>query len=247
MTTKLAYRRLLLKLSGETLKGKAPDGVDPEAAHQVARQIQAVVDLGVQTALVIGGGNIFRGLPASRRGGLDRATADTMGMLATVMNAVAMEAALEANGQPARVMTAIPMPGIGEAFDRRRALRHLQQGRVVLFAGGTGHPFFTTDTTAALRACEIGADAIFKATKVNGIFTADPVTHPDAKRYANLSTADAVRLRLGVMDATAFSLCMENDMPIVVFNFFKAGSLLRVVRGDLRAATTVGPKPTRLA
>ncbi len=237
------YKRILLKLSGETLKTDA-QGLDPETVLGVARQI-CKDTAGAQVALVIGAGNLFRGLSASRLG-MTRAGADNIGMLATVMNALAMAEALEAVGQPARVQSAIPILGVADPFDRRRAIAHLEAGRTVIFAGGTGHPFFTTDTTAALRACEIGADAIFKATKVDGIFTADPKKQPDARRYRRLAYADALAQRLGVMDATAFSLCQENNIPIVVFNFFRRNGLSCALAGNLDAATAVGHDPTEL-
>ncbi len=237
------YQRILLKLSGETLRTPA-QSLDPETVMDVARQIRADT-VGVQVALVIGAGNLFRGLPASRHG-MTRTGADTIGMLATVMNALAMADALEAVGLPARVQSAIPVTGVADPFDQRRAIAHLEAGRVVIFAGGTGHPFFTTDTTAALRACEIGANAIFKATKVNGIFTADPQQQPDARRYRRLAYADALAQRLGVMDATAFSLCQDNNIPIVVFNFFRPTGLRGALAGDLSAATAVGHAPTEL-
>jgi len=239
------YKRILLKLSGEVLKGSAPLGVDPEAVLSVAGQIRKLVRAGVETAVVIGAGNLFRGLPASRRG-MTRATADYMGMLATIMNSLALQDGLEACGVPTRIQSALPQAGVTEAFDRRLALEHLAAGQVVIFSGGTGHPFFTTDTTAALRACEIAAEAIFKATKVNGVFTADPVKHPDARRYCEISYGDALEQQLEIMDATAFSLCRENRIPIVVFNFFEKGSLGRVIRGDLAAATLVHGGATRL-
>lgn len=237
------YKRILLKLSGETLKTD-DHGLDPETVMAVARQIREDT-AGAQVALVIGAGNLFRGLPASRTG-MTRTGADTIGMLATVMNALAMADALEAVGLPARVQSALPVVGAADPFDQRRAIAHLEAGRVMIFAGGTGHPFFTTDTTAALRACEIGADAIFKATKVNGIFTADPKRHPEARRYRRLAYADALGQRLGIMDTTAFSLCQENNIPIVVFNFFQPNGLRLALAGDLSAATAVGHAPTEL-
>ena len=240
------YRRILLKLSGEVLKGDAA-GVDPAAVLTAARQVADLAATGVQVALVIGGGNFFRGLPASRQGGISRATADQMGMLATVMNGLAMRDGLEACGVRARVQSAIPMAGVAEPFDRQRAIRCLEKGMIVLFAGGTGHAFFTTDTTAALRACEIEAEAILKATKVDGVYTADPKRDPAARRYRQLSYRDALEQRLEVMDATAFSLCRENRIPIVVFNYFGSGNLCRVAAGDTAAATVVGDLPTLLA
>ena len=242
---KPAYKRILLKLSGETLKGAAPFGVDPDTTVAVAKKIGEITAAGVQVALVIGAGNLFRGLPASKKG-MTRATADKMGMLATVMNALAMGDCLESVGVPAVVQCAIPMPGVAEVFERKSALAHLEAGKVVILAGGTGHPFFTTDTTAALRACEIEACAVLKATKVNGIYTADPMKDAAAKRYRTLSYADALAQRLEVMDATAFSLCRENNIPILVFNFFKDGDMLKVVMGDSSVATVVGSGATVL-
>ncbi len=235
-----AYKRILLKLSGEALKAPgAESGIDAEAIAGVAERIRKVVESGVQVALVVGAGNIFRGLPASRNG-MARVTADSMGMMATVINALGLQDALEAAGVPAQIQTPFPMPGIGEAFDHRRAIAHLETGRVVIFAGGTGHPFFTTDTTAALRACEIGADAIFKATKVDGVYSADPHKDPQARRYSQLAYTDALQKRLQVMDSSAFSLCMDNDIPIVVFNFSRPGGISRALSGDLASATIVG-------
>jgi uridylate kinase len=199
----------------------------------------------VQTAVVLGAGNLFRGLPASNRG-MGRVTADTMGMLATVMNALALEDALRAQGLAAKVLSAIPVPGTVDPFSVSCANELLAAGAVVLFAGGTGHPFFTTDTTAALRACEIGADAIIKATKVDGVYTADPVKHPAAQRYRRLAYTDALAQRLEVMDAAAFSLCMENRIPILVFNFFQAGNLQRAMVGDTTVCTLVCDQPSEL-
>jgi uridylate kinase len=232
------FKRVLLKLSGELLGGVGGQGLDLAAAAAVAERVREAVDLGVQVALVVGGGNLFRGLGASRRG-MDRCSADTMGMLATVMNALALRDAFESQGVAADIQSAIGMAGIVEPFDHRRACSLLDAGRLLLFAGGTGHPFFTTDTTAALRACQIGADAILKGTKVDGIYSADPVTHPQAERYARISHAEALARRLGVMDSTAFSLCMDNRLPIIVFRFGVPGELARLLEGDLRSATLV--------
>lgn len=243
----MGYKRILLKLSGETLKGTAESGIVPEAVAGVAEQIRDVVKSGVQTALVIGGGNLFRGLPASRKGGIERSTADSIGMLATVMNALAMRDGLEAAGVPAEVLCAIPLAGVAEGFDRRLAIRLMEAGKVVLLAGGTGHPYFTTDTTAALRACEIGAEVVLKATKVDGVYTADPKKHKDARRYRQISYDDALAQRLEIMDAAAFTLCRDNGIQIAVFNFFQAGSLLRVAAGDTAAASIVGNLATVLA
>jgi uridylate kinase len=226
-----AYRRVLLKLSGEALMGNRSYGVDPAVADQIASEVVEVHGLGVELAVVIGGGNIFRGLTASARG-MDRTTADNMGMLATVMNALALSDALERHGADTRVLTAIEMRQIAEPFIRRRAIRHLQKGRLVVFAAGTGNPYFTTDTAAALRAMEIHADVIMKATKVDGIFTADPVTDPSATHLASLTHQEVLERRLHVMDATAISLCMDNKLPIVVFNLTTAGNVRRAVMGE---------------
>jgi uridylate kinase len=206
-------------------------GVDPAVATRIAQDIAEIQSLGVQTSIVIGGGNIFRGLAASARG-MDRSTADYMGMLATVINALALQDALEKHGVPTRVLTAIEMRAVAEPFIRRRAIRHLEKGRVVVFAAGTGNPYFTTDTAAALRAMEVKAEVILKGTKVDGIYTADPVSHPDATRYDAMSYLQVLQERLQVMDATAISLCMDNKLPIVVFNLRTPGNIRRVVMGE---------------
>jgi uridylate kinase len=226
-----AYQRVLLKLSGEALMGEQPFGIDPAVTTQIAKDIQEIQQLGVQTAVVIGGGNLFRGLAASAKG-MDRATADYMGMLATVINALALQDALEHQGIATRVASAIEMRAVAEPFIRRRAVRHLEKGRVVVFAAGTGNPYFTTDTAAALRAMEMKADVILKGTKVDGIYTADPVTHPDATKYDEISYLRVLEQGLGVMDATAISLCMDNKLPIVVFNLRTGGNLRRVIMGE---------------
>ena len=226
-----AYKRILLKLSGEALMGERSFGIDPLIADQIAKEVAEVRQLGVELAVVIGGGNIFRGLAGSAKG-MDRTTADNMGMLATVMNALALSDALERQGADTRVLTAIEMRTVAEPFIRRRAIRHLEKGRVVLFAAGTGNPYFTTDTTAALRAMEVRAEVIMKATKVDGIFTADPVTDPTATRLDSLSHLEVLERRLNVMDATAISLCMDNKLPIVVFNLRTAGNVRRAVMGE---------------
>ena len=226
-----AYTRVLLKLSGEALMGSRDYGIDPEVADQIASEIVEVRRLGVELAVVIGGGNIFRGLAASAKG-MDRTTADNMGMLATVMNALALSDALERRGADTRVLTAIEMRTVAETFIRRRAIRHLEKGRVVLFSAGTGNPYFTTDTAAALRAMEIHAEVIMKATKVDGIFTADPLTDPSATRLDSLSHLEILERRLNVMDSTAISLCMDNKLPIVVFNLTTEGNILRAVMGE---------------
>jgi uridylate kinase len=226
-----AYTRVLLKLSGEALMGDQPFGIDPKVATQVAQEIGGVQAMGVQVGVVIGGGNLFRGLAASAKG-MDRATADYMGMLATVINALALQDALEKIGVTTRVAAAIEMRAVAEPFIRRRALRHLEKGRVVVFAAGTGNPYFTTDTAAALRAMEMRSEVILKGTKVDGIYTADPMTTPSATRYESLSYLDVLERGLKVMDATAISLCMDNKLPIIVFRLLDAGNLRRVIMGE---------------
>jgi len=211
-------------------------GVDPAVANRIAQDVAEIQSLGVQTSIVIGGGNIFRGLAASARG-MDRSTGDYMGMLATVINALALQDALEKHGVQTRVLTAIEMRAVAEPFIRRRAIRHLEKGRVVVFAAGTGNPYFTTDTAAALRAMEVRAEVILKATKVDGIYTADPVQHPDATRYDRISYLQVLQERLQVMDATAISLCMDNKLPIIVFNLKTPGNIRRVVMGDAVGTT----------
>jgi uridylate kinase len=232
------YQRVLLKLSGEALMGDQQFGVDPAVTTRIARDVGEIQSLGVQTAIVIGGGNIFRGLAASVRG-MDRATADYMGMLATVINALALQDALERQGVTTRTVTAIEMREVAEPFIRRRAVRHLEKGRVVIFAAGTGNPYFTTDTAAALRAMEIRADVILKATKVDGIYTADPVLDPSATMYDSISYLQVLERQLKVMDSTAISLCMDNKLPIVVFNLLEPGNIRRVVFGE-SVGTLVG-------
>lgn len=226
-----AYRRVLLKLSGEALMGDRSYGIDPPVANQIARDIVDVRRLGVEIAVVIGGGNIFRGLAASAAG-MDRTTADNMGMLATVMNALALSDALERQAAATRVLTALEMRTIAEPFTRRRAVRHLEKGRVVVFGAGTGNPYFTTDTAAALRAMEVRAEVIMKATKVDGIFTADPTVDPHATRLDSLSHHEVLERRLNVMDTAAISLCMDNKLPIVVFNLKTPGNVRRAVLGE---------------
>ena len=225
------YKRALLKLSGEALMGEQQFGVDPAVTTRIALDIGEIQKLGVETAIVIGGGNIFRGIAASARG-MDRATADYMGMLATVINALALQDALEQHDVVTRVVTAIEMRAVAEPFIRRRAIRHLEKGRVVIFAAGTGSPYFTTDTAAALRAMEIRADVILKGTKVDGIYTADPMVDSSATKYTKISYLQVLERQLKVMDATAISLCMDNKLPIVVFNLRQAGNIRRVVLGD---------------
>jgi len=242
MSTDLRFRRVLLKMSGEVLKGNTPSGIEPEAVVAAAQRLKQLTDLGTELALVIGAGNLFRGQTGCREG-MNRSCADQMGMLATVMNALAMRDALEACGVRAEVLSALPIPGVVQGFDYRVANQLLAGGTVVLFAAGTGHPFFTTDTTAALRACEIKADAVLKGTQVDGIYSADPKRYPDAVRFPQISYSEALARRLKVMDSTAFSLCMDNDIPIVVFNFSQAGVLADVVKGDLSQATLVCSEP----
>jgi uridylate kinase len=230
------YKRVLLKLSGEALMGDQQFGVAPAVATQIAQDVGDIHSVGVETAIVIGGGNIFRGLAASARG-MDRATADYMGMLATVINALALQDALEQLGLPTRVITAIEMRAVAEPFIRRRAIRHLEKGRVVIFAAGTGNPYFTTDTAAALRAMEIKAEVILKGTKVDGIYTADPMLDPLATKYPTISYLQVLERQLKVMDATAISLCMDNKLPIVVFNLREPGNVRRVVMGEAIGTT----------
>ncbi len=230
-TQRPKYSRILLKLSGEALGGESGVGISPQAVRDMAEQIREVRDLGVQVVLVVGGGNIFRGLSGSKRG-IERATGDYMGMLATVINGLALQDALEKIGVPTRVQSAISMAQVAEPFIRRRAVRHLEKGRVVIFGGGTGNPYFSTDTAAALRANEIGAEVVLKATKVDGIYDSDPKQNPKAKRYSHIRYAEALQKLLKVMDATAFSLCMDNKMPIIVFDLFRRHNLRRVVMGE---------------
>jgi uridylate kinase len=226
-----AYKRILLKLSGEALMGAAGYGIDPAVAAQIAKDVAEIQGMGVETAIVIGGGNIFRGLAASARG-MERATADYMGMLATVINALALQDALEQQGVVTRVVTAIEMRAVAEPFIRRRAIRHLEKGRVVVFGAGTGNPYFSTDTAAALRAMEIKADVILKATKVDGIYNADPMVHAGATRFEQISYLQVLEQGLKVMDATAISLCMDNRLPIVVFNLRTPGNIKRAIAGE---------------
>jgi uridylate kinase len=227
----VAYRRILLKLSGEALLGDRPYGVDPAFCSFIARQVGEVHRLGVQVGIVVGGGNIFRGMAAAARG-MDRATGDYIGMLATVMNGLALQDALEKENVPTRVMTAIAMNEVAEPYIRRRAIRHLEKGRVAIFVAGTGNPYFTTDTAAALRAVEINAEVLLKATKVDGVYDSDPMTNPTAQRYAQLAYADLLRDQLKVMDAAAISLCMENELPIVVFDLNHPDNIPRVAAGE---------------
>ena len=231
------FKRILLKLSGEMLKGPA-GGIDPDSVLAAANRIKEAVDKGVQVAIIIGAGNLFRGLAGSRTG-MDRTCADQMGMLATAMNALAMRDALESLGIKAEIQSAFAIAGVLKPFDQREACRLLDEGTIVLFAAGTGHPYFTTDTTAALRACEIKADAVFKGTKVDGIYDSDPFKNPNAKRYETITFSQALADRLNVMDSTAFSLCQDNNLQIMVFKFGVPGVLGNIMDGDLSAATLV--------
>ncbi|MFN2414773.1 MAG: UMP kinase [Pyrinomonadaceae bacterium] len=239
-----AYKRILLKASGEALMGAQNYGVDVMVARAIAEEIRSVRDLGVEVAVVVGGGNIFRGVSESA-GDMDRSSADYIGMLATVMNAVVLQDALEKVGVHTRVLSAIHIPQVGEPFIRRRAIRHLEKGRVVIFAAGTGNPYFTTDSAAALRALEIRADVILKATKVEGVYTADPVKDPAATRYDCITYQEVLEKQLKVMDASAISLCMDNDLPIVVFNMRTPGNIVRVVSGEAVGTRVCNEKPER--
>jgi uridylate kinase len=225
------FKRALIKLSGEAFLGRFDYGIDPETVNVIADELTAVSDLGVQVAIVVGGGNIFRGMAASARG-MDRAAADYVGMLATVMNALALQDALEKKSVFTRVQSAIEMQSIAEPYIRRRAIRHLEKGRIVIFAAGTGNPYFTTDTTAALRALEIGAEAILKATRVDGVYDSDPMQNPEAVMYATLDYIEVLQQGLRVMDATAVSLCMDNRLPIIVFNMTVPGNITRALCGE---------------
>jgi len=236
--THLAYRRVLLKISGEALMGEQNYGIDVDVARMVGEELKAVQELGVQIAVVVGGGNIFRGVSKSA-GNMDRSSADYIGMLATVMNAVVLQDALEKLGVQTRVMSAIDIPQLAEPFIRRRAVRHLEKNRIVIFAAGTGNPYFTTDSAAALRALEIKADIILKATKVEGVYTADPMKDSAAVRYDSITYQQVLERQLKVMDASAISLCMDNNLPIVVFNMRQAGNITRVVTGEAGVGTRV--------
>jgi len=235
--TKIKYKRILLKLSGESLMGKKGHGIDPDVLTFFATEIKKIHDAGVQVGIVIGGGNIYRGLNAGDQG-IDRVTGDQMGMLATVINSLALQNALENSGIYTRLMVAIHMEEIAEPYIRRRAIRHLEKGRVVIFGAGTGHPYFSTDTAAALRAVEIEAQAILKGTRVDGVYDSDPEKNPDAFKFSEISYLDVLKKRLGVMDLTAISLCQENDLPIVVFNMNIPNNLLNLVNGE-QIGTTV--------
>jgi len=231
------YKRILLKVSGESLGGESGQGIHPDSLAYYAQEIKSIRDLGVEISIVVGGGNIFRGVSVAARG-MERASADYMGMLATVINALALQNALEVAGVYTRVMSAIEMQAVAEPYIRRRAIRHVEKGRVVILAAGTGNPFFTTDTAAALRAVEIGAGAILKATRVDGVYDSDPEKNRDAKMYSELCFMDCIRDQLRVMDTTAITMCMENTIPIIVFNFLKPGNLKKVVLGE-KVGTTV--------
>ncbi|HEX9931080.1 MAG TPA: UMP kinase [Pyrinomonadaceae bacterium] len=235
---KPAYNRILLKLSGEALMGAQNYGIDIEVARSVAQQVRAIYDLGVETAIVVGGGNIFRGVSKSA-GNMDRSSADYIGMLATIMNAVVLQDACEKVGIFTRVMSAIDIPQLAEPFIRRRAIRHLEKKRVVIFAAGTGNPYFTTDSAAALRALEIRAEVLMKATKVDGIYSADPMKDETATRYETVSYQEVIEKQLNVMDTSAISLCRENKLPILVFNMKESGNIIRAVNGDLQIGTLV--------
>ncbi len=238
MSSEPAYRRIVLKLSGEALMGKLDYGISPEVMQRVAAEIKQIIGLGVQIAIVVGGGNIFRG-EGLARAGMDRVTGDHMGMLATVINSLAIQDAIERIGLSARVQSAIRINQVCEEYIRRRAVRHLEKGRVVIFAAGTGNPFFTTDSAAALRAIEIEADLMLKATKVNGIYSADPVKHPDAQRYQALTYDEVLDRRLAVMDQTAIVLCRDQGMPLRVYDLEQAGALMRITMGDKDIGTLV--------
>ncbi len=231
MASDLAYRRVLLKLSGEALAAPGSFGIDDDRLAQFAREIVDVHGLGVEVAVVVGGGNIFRGGSGNTHG-IERATADYMGMLATIMNALALQAAVEHLGVQTRVLSALEIKEVSEPYIRRRATRHLEKGRVVLFAAGTGNPFFTTDTAASLRAIEIGAEVLIKATRVDGVYDSDPEVNPAAKKFAELTYLDVLSQKLKVMDSTAISLCMDNDLPVLVYNLLVPGNLTRVARGE---------------
>ena len=248
----LKYKRVLLKLSGEVLGNKGSgECIDPDTLASMAQRVARVAEMGVQVGIVLGGGNIFRGLKGEAKG-VNRTTGDYMGMLATIINGLAMQNALEHLGLETRTMTAIEMHQVAEPFIQRRAMSHLEKGRVVIFVGGTGNPYFSTDSAAALRASEIGAEVLLKATKVDGIYTADPNSDPNATRYLTLKSEDALSKRLGVMDSAAFALCMDNKIPIVVFDFYDKGALERIVKGDAigtfvsaSAITTTTPPPRK--
>ena len=232
------YRRILLKLSGEALANRQGFGIDPDKAEYIAQRVKAVYDLGIEVAIVIGGGNIWRGEPAAKLG-MERSTADHMGMIATVMNGLALQDAIERLGIVTRVQTAVQMNSIAEPYIRLRAIRHMEKKRVVILTGGIGIPYFTTDSAAALRASEVDADVIVKATKVDGVYSADPIQNPKARRYPKLCYQDVLDQQLRVMDTTAFTLCQENEMPIIVLNFWNPDDLLKAIQGDLSVGTLI--------
>jgi uridylate kinase len=232
MSDLLKYRRVLLKLGGEALAGEGGFGINPRRAEEVAHMVIEIVEMGVQVALVIGAGNLWRGKQDGLDHGMERVTADHMGMLATVMNALALQDALERAGRPTRVMTGIEVRAVAEPYIQRRAVRHLEKGRIVIFGAGTGNPYFTTDTAASLRAMEIDAEVLIKATKVDAVYDKDPKTNADARRFERLSYIDALNMRVGVMDSTAIAMCMDNDLPIYVVNLWNAGILPQVVKGE---------------
>lgn len=238
MTQGYKYKRVLLKLSGEALQGDTGYGIDPKVVEELACQIKDIVDDGIELAITVGGGNIFRGLAGSAEG-MDRAQADYIGMLATCINALALQDAFERHGIPTRVMSAIEMRQVSEPYIRRRAIHHLEKGFVVIFAAGTGNPYFTTDTTAALRACEINAECVIKATKVDGIYDSDPMKNPDAKRYDTITYMEVLNQGLNVMDSTATSLCMDNNLPILVFDLMVPGNIERILKGENIGTTVV--------
>lgn len=225
------YKRILLKVSGEALMGEEGYGISVKKADQIAKEVIAAQEMGIQIAIVIGGGNIYRGL-AGAENGIDRSTGDYMGMLATIMNALALQASLEKQGKFTRVLSALEIPEVAEPYIQRRAIRHLEKGRVIIFAAGTGNPYFTTDTAASLRAVEIHADVILKGTKVDGVYDSDPMKNPNAIRYDKVSFLDALNKRLGVMDSTSLSLCMDHELPIIVFDLFKSGNLQKLLLGE---------------
>lgn len=235
--SELKYRRILLKLGGEALAGEGGFGINPRQAEFVARKVANVVGLGIQVALVIGGGNLWRGKQDGLDHGMERVTADHMGMLATVMNSLALQDALERIGLPTRVMTGIEVRAVAEPYIQRRAVRHLEKGRVIIFGAGTGNPYFTTDTAASLRAMEIDADVLVKATKVDAVYDRDPKKNADAKRFEHLTYIDALNMRVGVMDSTAMAMCMDNDLPILVLNLWQEGALERAMQGELVGTT----------
>jgi uridylate kinase len=234
-----AYTRILLKLGGEALSGKSGIGIDPDRAEEVAGKVRQVLDLGVQIAIVLGAGNLWRGRTGIERG-MERATADYMGMVGTVMNSLALMDALERSGVITRVMSALEMQAVTEPYIRRRAIRHLEKGRVVILGGGTGNPYFSTDTAAALRAMEIGADVVIKATKVDGVYESDPELNPTATRFDRLTYIDALNRRVKVIDSTAISLCMDNSLPILVMDLWQPGALVRAVQGEAVGTTIAG-------